>query len=72
MTDEEYQQLERLLGKLVTELGRPRSCVWPYYMQDCPAIATYNTQGVPEHWMMSYDLKSCVERIRAMQPPKHP
>jgi len=63
MTDEEYTQLENLLGKLHGELNR-RFHIIPSYIHDCPHIATYDVDGNPKHQTIKTSIKKCVDDIK--------
>ena len=62
MTDKQFEQLEKLLGKLGTELNHTY-CIIPNYIQDGCNIGIYNTDGSLKDQSTAKDIKSAVNKL---------
>jgi len=68
MSDEDYKNLESLLGKLGNEVGSNRICIITGILQEGYQLATYDGSGDLLFSASSYDVKSCVVKIKKQQP----
>lgn len=65
MSNEEYKQLEILLGKLTEELGS-KYCIIPNYIHDGYCISIYSSNcGLPLKTETSYSIESTVNKLKS-------
>jgi hypothetical protein len=64
MKDNQYKQLEKLLGKLGQKLPFARYCILHGHLQDGYHIAVYNHKGDLHEQNASYDIKTTVEKFK--------
>ena len=62
MTDQDYNDLETLLGKLGSHINR-KFAIIPTFVHDGPQLATYDERGIREDEVIAIDLKTAVEII---------
>lgn len=65
MSDEDYEMLDELLGRLSLVL-KQRYCIIPNHIQDLIYIGTYDHDGFPTGSGTGLDVKDAVEKIRSI------
>lgn len=63
MTDNEYKQLENLLGKLRSDLKGYRYCIIPDFFGETMHIGIYDQKGNLTKQEVGYDIKGAVAKI---------
>lgn len=70
MGNEEYKQLERLVGKLSHEIG-VRYCIIPEYIQDLCYIATFDHDGKKVKEVYGLDIQDAVNKLKTQTNEQH-
>ena len=70
MENEEYKQLERLVGNLSHEIGT-RYFIIPEYIQDLCYIATFDHDGEKVKEVYGLDIRGAVNKLKTQTNDQH-
>lgn len=68
MSQEEFKELENLLGKLQSYIGGKRCCIVPNYVQDGYSIGVYDLQGAITNQAIGATIKETADKIKNNHP----
>lgn len=63
MNEQDYYTLNIVMSRLQKHLGQNRFCIIPYYQNDSPYMAVYDTEGKIIKEAIAPTIAECVDKL---------